>query len=85
MAETDHRPVSVSDLAQLARCEQQLLLDQQHGKQRPPERERLAAAGEAEHAHHDRLARHYQGRRARVARDRRCFIASAVYLSLIHI
>lgn len=77
MNPSDRRPVAVSELAQLARCEQQVLLDQTHGKQRPPERERLAAAGEREHARHDQLARRYQGRPA--ARDRRCFIASALY------
>ena len=55
--ETDGRPVAVTDLAQLARCEQQILLDSQFGKQRPPARERLARAGAAEHRRHDRLAR----------------------------
>lgn len=79
MAVTDRRFVGVSDLAQLARCEAQMLLDRQHGKERPPERERLAAAGEAEHARHDRLAQHYQGPPRRATRDRRCFVASALY------
>lgn len=77
--ETDHRSVAVTDLAQLARCEQQMVLDRQFGKQRPPARERLARAGEAEHRRHDRLARQYQGQGRGRARDARCFVASAVY------
>lgn len=77
--ETDGRPVAVTDLAQLARCEQQILLDSQFGKQRPPARERLARAGAAEHRRHDRLARQYQGQGRGRARDARCFVASVVY------
>lgn len=77
MSDSDRRPVAVSDLAQLARCEQQMLLDLAHGKNRPADRERLAAAGEAEHARHDALARRYQS--GAPAGDRRCFVATAVY------
>ena len=79
---TDTRPIAVTDLAQLARCEQQMLLDQEFGKQRPISRERQARAGNAEHERHDRLARQYQGSgsgRRRRTRDSRCFVASAVY------
>lgn len=77
--ETDRQPVAVTDLAQLARCEHQMLLDRQFGKQRLPARERLARAGAAEHQRHDRLARQYQGQGRGRARDARCFVASAVY------
>lgn len=78
--DTDRRPVAVTDLAQLARCEQQMLLDRRFGKQRPPERERLAQAGEWEHRRHDRLARQHQGAgRVTGKREARCFVASVVY------
>lgn len=77
MTDSDRRPVAVSDLAQLARCERQMLLDREHGQRRPPDRRRLAAAGEAEHARHDALVRRYQS--GAPERDRRCFIATAAY------
>lgn len=63
--------VSVTELAQLGICEQQLLLDKYHGKQRSKTLNNLARDGERIHARYERVLAQ--------ATDSRCFIATAVY------
>lgn len=65
------RYVSVTELAQLGICEQQLLLDKDHGKQRSKTLKNLASDGERIHAQYERALSQ--------ATDSRCFIASEIF------
>ena len=63
--------ITVTDVAQMGICEQQLLLDEEYGKQRSKALRNLAREGERVHSHYERALVK--------AKDKRCFIASAIF------
>jgi hypothetical protein len=68
------RHVSATELAKLAVCEQQLVVDKQRGKRLSKAQKEAIAAGREEHAGHHRQVQYYQQ-----LQDKRCFIATAVF------
>ena len=68
------RPATATELAQLAKCEQQYLFDLIYGQRRTADARRKQAAGRREHDRYDRYVRTQATRQSS-----RCFIATAVY------
>lgn len=64
---------SISEIAAIVYCERQAVLDRQHGKARSLSVKAKAASGRFQH---QRFA--MEGR-AQASRDRRCFVATAIY------
>lgn len=77
------RPIRASDLAEMGFCETKCVLKAKHGDQSTPEADRARRGGSAAHVrfHEQVTAFHNQAVASRGgrAKDRRCYIASAVY------
>lgn len=77
------RKVTASQLAELSFCEMKVRLCALHGDRDTPVSRKLRADGTKEHErfHREVLAHHNKTvyEKNRIARDRRCFIATAVY------
>lgn len=68
---TSPRPLTITEIASAAFCEQKVIFDAERGRVESPSVRRKREEGVARHARFEA-----QGRRSQ---DRRCFIATAVY------
>lgn len=75
---TRRRHVTATELATLAKCQRQGVLDALHGKAPSASTAEARAAGEREHARHHFEALRY-GRAPAGSGDRRCYVATALY------
>lgn len=71
--------IRATDLADMGFCEQKCLMKARHGDVETPEAKAARTRGHAEHQRFDHQVRVAHNTGLRGQRDRRCFIASAVY------
>jgi len=78
---TEYLPAT--KLAAMGHCETKILLERKYGERTTTYQEKARVEGRVEHARFDQVVKAAHNNRpvppAPIARDRRCFIASAVY------
>jgi hypothetical protein len=63
--------IAITDVVAIVYCERQVVLDKQYGRKRSRQAEQWASDGSARHKSFERAGR--------AQRDRRCFVATAIY------